>query len=756
MLVFFTLLGLPDHGWSSDNWLPYGARPVALGHAFIAPPHDAVHLNFNPASMAYYPNHLFQTDYANLFGEDIYYTHLGYIAPFGRRWANLGISWSRLALDNNIIGYSENEISVGIARHFSRKIKVGALMKVILTDFTASINQSTSARGLGFDVGALWRFNQHLDLGLRVHDLNDTVLQPRDGQDYVWSDWGIQAGFCYQFAPQFLILAALSKEALHTGAEFQPYPWISLRTGFQQDRQAEDDYNLSGGFGIALKNLTVDYAYQTHTTLPDNHYLSLSLELEERGHVVRIERVQLIDLFPTLYPGYSRNPIGRVVVSNRGLNPCQVSIGTTLENYTSNEPALIEWIEVKPGQSESIPVYIYLNESVLTREISGPVSVKIWCKSRCDNERVITHFGETILYSGTALTWEDPRKVAAFVFPTSEVVDEFVRETIRNHLDDMPAYLPSALGQAIQLFDTFGETGYQYKPDPHRPFSKAVYLADEVDTVQDPVQTISRRTGDCDDLVVLYAACLENLGINTAIADFPGHLFLMFNLGDDPISSELEQLFGIEWDGDIWFPVEMTLIGKPWYMANETGLIQFEAWRDHPNFTVFRISDGWQSYPPVKFPTEIRVVTVNPANRLLAQDYQQIAAELEQRVRRGLSEYQLNSAADSINVLAMEYSRVGLYQAAADLLTANLKNNMESVTFMNNLGNVYAMMGKYNEAVMYLQKALELAPDDADLHINLAYLLHRLKQYEKARMMYLRARNLNPEIPLDPLFEKEK
>jgi len=46
-----------------------------------------------------------------------------------------------------------------------------------------------------------------------------------------------------------------------------------------------------------------------------------------------------------------------------------------------------------------------------------------------------------------------------------------------------------------------------------------------------PRETLRLRTGDCDDLAVLYAALLENVGIDTALVDVGDHVLTMFDTG---------------------------------------------------------------------------------------------------------------------------------------------------------------------------------------------------------------------------------
>src|SRR5262249_13199108 len=132
-----------------------------------------------------------------------------------------------------------------------------------------------------------------------------------------------------------------------------------------------------------------------------------------------------------------------------------------------------------------------------------------------------------VAYAPGAIDWSlGVDQAAAFVTTRDPVVATVAREATRTvALMDAGTFgnrnvaFPSALCEAL------GRMGIAYVPDPNNPYETVSGATKAVDTVSYPRQTLARRTGDCDDTSVLYAALLENVGIRTELVDVPGHLF---------------------------------------------------------------------------------------------------------------------------------------------------------------------------------------------------------------------------------------
>lgn len=701
--------------------------------------------------MARYRYHRFQADYVELFRDGIHYSNMSYIAPSNRHGLNYGFGWARLSLSDDYFNYSEDDFSLGIAKNFRSKLKIGFQLRAIRVGFDPAMTSDISGFGLSLNAGILFKPFRNLWLGAKLSDIGDAYMRVDDETSYKLFGFRQAVGFNYLVGPA-RFLFSLTQDSAHTGLEFRYHPWLWIRAGFEEDFDLQNEYKLSGGIGVSYNRICLDYAYQHHSLLADNHYLSISLLLPRRTPPIVIENIQIGDIFPVLYKNYSVHPIGYVQVKNISQESCRIGAILSLPPYTVESVNPYEWYDIESNKTRSIPLYFFGSDNILNVLEDQPVSVSIHTYSLCQEERVTTTNGETLLHQRNAITWEDPKKIGAFIYPGSEIVDKFVRETLRNYEQDVPTFLPIPFVYAVQIFDELGELQVRYKSDPNHPFG-TILRDNQIDTVQDPSETLSKRTGDCDDLVVLYASCLENIGLSIAIVDFPGHLFMMFKIHNQDISDYIETLYGVEWEEEVWYPVEATAIGGAWVEANLIGKQQYEAWRNRSELQIFTLSEAWEKYPPVRFPNSINVLTVNPLTEILERDYQimkeQLIAVIQQRNKT--EEYP-----DPISALGMTFAGVGLYQQAAATFRKEIIKNPKSVNYHNNLGNVYALAEDFEQALHYYNRALELAPDDPDLMLNISLMLHQLNRWNKALSIYNKAKELNPDMPVHPALENLK
>lgn len=172
-------------------------------------------------------------------------------------------------------------------------------------------------------------------------------------------------------------------------------------------------------------------------------------------------------------------------------------------------------------------------------------------------------------------------KLSLFVTPDDERIIELSREMVKSAgLDGDDGR--EKFGAAQAIFNQLRRKGIAYVSDPNIPFYKD-------DRVQFADQTLDIGTGDCDDLVVLYASLLESIGIQTAFVDVRdpqkelAHVYLLFNSGvpverSDLISSN-DKRFVIRQSRSgqrrLWIPVELTLVEDGFDAAWQSGALQY-------------------------------------------------------------------------------------------------------------------------------------------------------------------------------------
>jgi hypothetical protein len=216
-----------------------------------------------------------------------------------------------------------------------------------------------------------------------------------------------------------------------------------------------------------------------------------------------------------------------------------------------------------------------------------------------------------------------------------------------------------------------------------------------VDYVQFPFQTLAYRSGDVDDLGLLFSATLEAAGISAAIIPIAGEFIVAFSLDIDEdaageLFSDLGNLLII--DGKVWMPVAMSSIAEgfvnSWY--NAVNHIKFAVENEEEvNFII--LSNAWAAYPPAALgaqdtqydkPSEISV------SRLVETDMlRYVSAEFGPKIQevQNMIRSQGGSAA-LYNQMGLLYIRAGMYNEARSEYLRSAA--MGSAAAMVNLGNL--------------------------------------------------------------------
>jgi len=123
----------------------------------------------------------------------------------------------------------------------------------------------------GFNLGMLYKQNIYR-LAVVLTDLNNPKTRAGD-----LIPMALRVGVTFAPVTNFSLssnfLRSAESERFFGGVEFQLLPIFILRIGV-----ATNPYLVAGGFGISLRNLSLDYSYRYHPSLKETHILSLSLK----------------------------------------------------------------------------------------------------------------------------------------------------------------------------------------------------------------------------------------------------------------------------------------------------------------------------------------------------------------------------------------------------------------------------------------------------------------------------------------------
>lgn len=288
------------------------ARTAALGGAFAAVADGDVNaLFYNPAipgpatsrhASASYLNHL-----SDLNAGSVAYSHtvrgLGTTLHGGLRFSHWGSFEGRDQFGNRTgsFGAGESVLTMGASRQMGPRMRYGTNLHLMY----ASIEQA-DALALAVDLGGVYRVPAHqLVIGATLRHLGGMLDGFGSTREPLPLD--LQLGVSKKLAHLPLLLTAtaydltnLSKGIpggetvdhvlghLTFGAELQPGDVLRLRVGYNHRRSSElaltDRFDLAGlglGFGVTVSALTVDYAYNSWSSLGGLHQFSLRADLRD-------------------------------------------------------------------------------------------------------------------------------------------------------------------------------------------------------------------------------------------------------------------------------------------------------------------------------------------------------------------------------------------------------------------------------------------------------------------------------------------
>ncbi|RMH70791.1 MAG: tetratricopeptide repeat protein [Gemmatimonadetes bacterium] len=739
-LCLFGLMGTRPVPAVED--LPVGARAIGLGEAFVALADDANGIQWNPASSATLNRYELTTTYTDLYGLGLPHIYLSGVLPLGQRLA-LGLDWSHLGYEDKALFFGEDILSVNFAYRKWEWWSLG--LNVRWLQRTIDSQERLSGTGWGFDAGLLIRPSPAFQMGLTVKNIGGTRLTYNTGATEVTLSQNLKGGIAV-FPHVDWIVSAEVDDRYHVGVEYRLHPLLSVRGGIQKQIDVDQDWIFSLGIGLRQAPLTFDYAYRRDPNLNDTHLFSVTTFFDRYQSPLAIS-VHLDDIFPVNYKRYIHHPVGYAQVQNRSTRPVilrkiRLKINGVSLDYADTPLSQI----LAPGEQTDLPLNALFSTALLNMTEEQIARAQLELVYKDSKPRRMTTRENVLIHTNRAIVWDDVRKVVAFVVPQSPVVAQFTR-TVLDQSINVPAYLPENLFHTMRVFDAMSAQHLRYTLDPNYP---EVYHRDIVDVVQRPAETLCTQSGDCDDLVVLMASCLENIGVATAIVDVPGHLFLLVDLNrdlDDPFISAYERQFLVEYRDRFWLPVETTDVGRSFIDAWQNGYQQYQHFITEGTLGIYPTAEAWEAYPPTTLSGESCLIQPR-APLFLGEDLDRLRREKIKAVREA---YYLNRKSPEISITqrlrwGIGLAESGLYDEAEAEFLAVISLDSTNTRAYSNLGVIYSLTGQMEKAKETLQKALELNQTDAEIWINLALVYYELHQWENARQAYRQAIALQPEF----------
>ena len=279
--------------------------------------------------------------------------------------------------------------------------------------------------------------------------------------------------------------------------------------------------------------------------------------------------------FSIFYKYYDDHPIGTVQITNHLEVPISnVKVQFYLKHYM-DEPKEVDAPEPLPSESnEQVNVFALFTDAILNVTEETKAAAELVIDYEADGKPIEEKRIETVDILGrNAMTWDDNRKVAAYVTAKDPEVLQFARSVTSHVRGWETRSINSSIQAAIAIHEALDLYGLDYVPNPTTPYSEVSKSKEAVDFVQFPRETFQIKAGDCSDISILYSALLQAVGVDTAFITIPGHIFVAVNTKLSPAQAENALIPESEYidKGQVWVPVEITLRHQGFFKAWELG-----------------------------------------------------------------------------------------------------------------------------------------------------------------------------------------
>lgn len=270
-----------EEGGVPGAYLSWGAgvRALGMGRAYVGLSENASSVYWNSAGLPQARGREINTQYSMLW-EDTHYGFLSFITPLNIGWkeGSIGIGivnltsagYEKTDLYNNLLQEDANDIeTTGIISYGIKlmpTLNIGAGIKIV--------NQNVdvySDTGFGGDIGLLYKpkskysfIDKRVSIGVNVQNIIQPKLKLKKTTEKFPIDF--KMGLAYRIIPdKLLFVGDINKNKyisynMNVGTEYMFNDMFSLRAGYNKNE-------FTGGIGVKIKDIDINYAYAYHKVL---------------------------------------------------------------------------------------------------------------------------------------------------------------------------------------------------------------------------------------------------------------------------------------------------------------------------------------------------------------------------------------------------------------------------------------------------------------------------------------------------------
>ncbi|MBO7582958.1 MAG: tetratricopeptide repeat protein [Treponema sp.] len=433
-------------------------------------------------------------------------------------------------------------------------------------------------------------------------------------------------------------------------------------------------------------------------------------------------------VFPVLFSIYKNESIGTItVLNNEAAEIRNVKVRFRAEGYTASEQECGQVKVIYKHSSEEIPLYADFTDKVMRFSEAGKISGEVVVEYDLLGDTRVAVIPVTIpVHNRNTMRWVDPAVIASFVSSKAQEVFETSKFFVGVANSHTHSGLNKNMQYSMYILEGIRSIGVICEETSDTPYNTAHLDLSSLDYIQYPYQTLSYRSGDKDDIAILFMSMLESVGIGSAFIPLEDDFIVAINLGE--ANSNLLGMFnGTERilivDDEVWLPISMKSISEGYMNSWLKGAEKVnKAIDDEEDLSFVVLADAWKAYPPSGFSSD-EVTTKMPLESTLTSTVEKVLtqyinqefgpqiADVQERIKKQ------GASASLYNQLGLLYVRSGQYSKAISVYEVSAK--MGNVAAMNNLGNIYSLQKQYLAAKKWYENALVVDPNNETAKKNL-------------------------------------
>ena len=512
-----------------------------------------------------------------------------------------------------------------------------------------------------------------------------------------------------------------------SGSSLHYQPWYKGEVGAA--------FRINPAVSVGLTASWLDFQYNTWVSNPLMEGLSggitVTYRLDTKKSSGSVSAVSECDdnVFPLFYTVYKDNPFGTIYITNDETAEIKnIRVSVRAGDYTSSEMKCAEISILHKHKTEAIPLIADFSGTIFQFTENGQIPAEVVINYELLGQKR-TAVSQIIIpvYNRNQVRWIDPASIACYVSSSAQEVLEFSKYLVGIARHSLRSGLNRNMQFAMYIYEGMRLAGIKYEQDVSTPYDSCHLNIEGLDYIQYPYQTMLYKSGDKDDLGILMMSLLQSVGIQSAFICTKDDFIVLFNT--EISSSKAGNFFDgtdrvmILEDDNVWIPLSMKVLGEgfinSWYNAIEEIMYINQTEED---YYFVDLAEAWTIYPPASFSSGENValetsekkitetVETDIARYITAEFGPQIAAVQNRILQEGAS-------AALYNQLGMLYVRAGMYSSAIPVYQLSAK--MGSIPAMNNLGNIASLQKKYDEAMSWYKKVLEVDPENNAARVNL-------------------------------------